>query len=73
MMEKSAKNVIQAYSSGILTDKGESVAILSDNGTEFKNKVHNEACDQLGLKRLFSDPFYPQSNSRIENVYNFLK
>ena len=47
MKEKSAKNVIQAYLSGILAHKGGRVAIFSDNGTEFKNKVANEACDQL--------------------------
>ena len=40
----SAENVVQAYLSGILilTKKGGSVAILSDNGTEFKNKVLNK-------------------------------
>ena len=32
MKEKFAKNVVQAYLSGILAHKGESVAILSDNG-----------------------------------------
>ena len=70
---KSAENVVQSYLSGILAHKGSSVAILSDNGTEFKNKVINEACDQLGIKRLFSNPFYPQGNAKVENVHNFLK
>ena len=37
MKAKSAENVIQAYLCGILADKCRSVAILSDNGTEFKN------------------------------------
>ena len=60
MKEKSAENVGQVYLSGILAHKGRSVAILSDNGTEFKNKVLNDECDQLGIKRLFSNPFHPQ-------------
>ena len=60
MKEKSAENVIQACFSGILAKKGGSVAILPDNGTEFKNKVVNEACDQLRIKRLFSNPFHPK-------------
>ena len=38
MKEKSVENVVQAYLSGILTHKGGSVAILSDNGTELKIK-----------------------------------
>ena len=70
---KSALNVIQTYLSGILSHKGGSVAILSDNETEFKNKAVNETCDQLGTNRLFSNPFYSQGNSRMENVHNFLK
>ena len=36
---KAAGNVVQAYSSGILGNKDGSVAILSDNCTEFKNTV----------------------------------
>ena len=47
MKETLVENVVQAYSSGILAHKGGCVAILSDNGTEFENKVLNEACDQL--------------------------
>ena len=59
MKEKSAENVVQAYLSGILSQKVGSGAIISDNGTEFKNKVSNEVCYQLGIKRSFSNPFHP--------------
>ena len=60
--EKSAENVIQTYLSGILAYKGGSVAILSDNGTYFLNKAINEECDQLGIKKLFYNPFHHQNN-----------
>ena len=49
------------------------MAILSGNGTEFKNNVLNEVCDQLGIKGLFASPFHPQGNAKVENVHNFLK
>ena len=55
MKEKSAENVMQTYLSGIVSHKGGSVAILSDNEAEFKNKAVNAACDQHGIKRLFSN------------------
>ena len=29
--------------------------------------------DTLGIKCIYSNPYYPQSNGRIENVHNFLK
>ena len=73
MRTKLGENVVPAYLSGILFHKGESVAILSNNSTEFKNKVLKGACDQLGIKRLFSNLFHAQGNARVENVHNFLK
>ena len=66
MKEKSVANVVQTYLSGILAHKGEHVAILSDNGTEFKNKVFNKVFDQLDIKKLFSNPFHPQGNAKVE-------
>ena len=72
MKEKSAENV-QAYLFGILDHIGRSVAILSDNGTEVKNKVLNEVCDQLAINRLFSIPFNPQGNAKMENTHNLLR
>ena len=50
----------------MLVHKGESMAILSNNGTEFKNKVLNKVCDQLGIKRLFSSPFHPHGNAKVK-------
>ena len=72
MKEKTTDNV-QSYLSGIFTHKGGSIAILSDNGTEFKNTVLNDACVQLGIKRLFSNLFHSQGILRITNVHNFLR
>ena len=69
MKEKSAENVVQAYLSNIPAHKCGSVAIFSDNGTEFKNKVLNDLCDQLGIIRLFTNPFHPQSNAKVENIF----
>ena len=40
------------------------MAILSDNGTEFENKVLNDVCDLLGIKKLFANSFYPQGMQR---------
>ena len=29
--------------------------------------------DSIGIKHIYSNPYHPKGNSRIENVYNFLK
>ena len=63
MKEKSAEDIVQAYLPNIPTHNGKSMAILSNYGKEFKNKMLTEVCDQLGIKRLFTDPFHPQGNA----------
>ena len=73
MKEKSAENIVEACLSNIHTHRGGGVSILSNDGTEFKNKMLNEVCGQLRIKRLFPKTSHPQDNSKVENIYNFLK
>ena len=47
--------------------------ILQDNGMEFKTDQLMSVFDTLGIKCIYSNPYYPQGNGRIENVHNFLK
>ena len=46
---------------------------MHDNGTDFKNEQKCSVFDTLGIKRIYSNPYYPRENSRIGNVHNFLK
>ena len=47
--------------------------ILQDNGMEFKNDQLMSVFNTLGIKCIYSNPYYLQGNGRIENVHNFLK
>ena len=47
--------------------------ILSDNGTEFKNTLMDQVLKQLGIERIFSAPYHPQSNGKIEVFHKYLK
>ena len=47
--------------------------ILQDKGTEFKNEQLMSVFNSLGIKHIYSNPYYPRGNSRIENIQNFLK
>ena len=40
--------------------------ILSNNGTEFKNSLMDQVLQQLGIDRIFSAPYHPQSNGKLE-------
>ena len=47
--------------------------ILSDNGTEFKNNLMDQVLKQLGIEWIFSAPYHPQSNSKLEVFHKYLK
>ena len=47
--------------------------ILSDNGTEFKNHLMGQVLQQLGIDCIFSTPYHPQSNGKLEVFHKYLK
>ena len=73
MPDKTARSIVEAYLSGILSRAGASMVCLSDNGFKLKNTQMNTVLKQLGIKHIFSNSYRPQGNSHIENVLNLLK
>ena len=47
--------------------------ILLDNGTEFKNNLVDQVLQQLGIDRIFSASYHPQSNGKLEVFHQYLK
>ena len=47
--------------------------ILLDNGMEFKNNLMDQVLQQLGIDRIFSAPYHPQSNGKLEVFHKYLK
>ena len=47
--------------------------ILSDNGTEFKNTLMDKVLKELGIERIFSAPYHPQSSGKLEVFHKYLK
>ena len=71
---KTAEEVIQAYIYHVYSKFGGSLKMLSDNGTEFKNRVFEQVAKELGLEyKLYTPPYNPASNGRIEGFHAFLK
>ena len=71
---KATEEVIQAYIDNVYSKFGGSLEMLSDNGTEFKNKVFEQVAKELGLEyKLYTPPYHPASNGRIEGFHVFLK
>ena len=71
---KTAEEVIQAYIDNVYAKFGGSLKILSDNGTEFKNKLFEQIAKELGVEhKLYTPPYHPASNGHIEGFHAFLK
>ena len=47
--------------------------ILSDNKMEFKNSLMDQVLQQLGIDSIFSVPYHPQSNGKLEVFHKYLK
>ena len=71
---KSGSDVVKAYIDRVYSQFGGSEKVLSDNGTELKNKLMDDICAQLGVEhKIYSPPYQLQSNGRIESFHYFLK
>ena len=71
---KTADEVVTAYKNHIACPIGGSLKILTDNGTEFKNKLFKEVVAKLGMEMsIYSPPYRQQSNGKTEGFHRFLK
>ena len=65
-----AKNCRRSPSSickAVYAKYGGSLKILSDNGTEFKNKIFEQVAKELGvIHKLYTPHYHPALNGRIE-------
>ena len=54
---KTAEEVLQVYVDNVYSKFGGSMKILSDNGTEFKNKIFEQVTKELGVVyKLYTPP-----------------
>ena len=67
--DKSAESICKAYVNNVYSIIGGSTRMLTDNGTEFRNKTMDEVCSKLGIKRIYSPVYTPQSNGKLEGYH----
>ena len=73
LKSKCAEDIIKAYIDHICCPFGPSRKILTDNGTEFKNKLWTEVFNKLKTEQKFTPIYSLQCNGRIEGFHKFLK
>ena len=67
------KSVAEAILTRWIWVHGPPVEILSDNGTQFRNKVFKLICKVLGVSQAFTTAYRPECNGMIERFHRFLK
>ena len=71
---KSAEEIVTAWRNHIAFLFGVCRKLLMDNGTELKNDMFSRVTEQPGVERnIYSPPYRPQSNGKIEGFHKFLK
>ena len=69
----SVETIVKAYMDYVYSIFRGSSRMLTDNGSEFRNDVFDEVCDKLGIKRVYSPVYTPQSNGKLEGFHRFFK
>ena len=59
---KDAETICEAYRDHVYCAFGGSSLILTDNGSEFKNKEMKQVCETLEVQHIFSPVYTPESN-----------
>ena len=70
--DKSADTIVSTFINEYLPVHMCPCYILLDNRMEFKNNLMDQVLQQLGIDRIFSAPYHPQSNSKLKVVHKYL-
>ena len=73
ILDKSADTIVSTFINHYLPVHMWLRYILSDNGTELKNQLMDQVLQQLSTDCIFSAPYYPQSNGKLEIFHKCLQ
>ena len=63
----------RAFNSTLVSQFGVPALLTSDRGAQFTSSVWSEVCSILGISRIKTTSFHPQSNGTIECFHHSLK
>ena len=70
--DKSAENVAKVLLEEYIPRHSCPLALVSDNGTEFVNKVVENICEVMKIARIKTSIYHPQGNSQVERMHRVL-
>lgn len=72
MTNKEANTVAYHFVTSFVCIHGMPQNLISDQGTEFLNKIFSETCKLIGVKRINTSPYHPQANGALERSHRTL-
>jgi transposase InsO family protein len=72
LREQSAEEVARAFVDNVILIYGVPQVILSDCGTQFLSEIFKGICRLLGIKRIHTASWHPQSNGSYERTHKEL-
>ena len=66
---QTAKTVTKFLYQGYISNFGAPARYLSDRGANFMNSMIDAMCKILGVKRLWTMPYHPQTNGLVERLH----
>ena len=73
ILDKSADTIVSTFINHYLPANMCPRYILSNNGIGFKNQLMDQVLQQLSIDCIFSVPYHPQSNGKLEVFHKYLK
>ena len=73
MVEMTAETVAHAFYDNWVSRYGAPVLITTDQGTQFESAFFAELLKILGLERIHTTPYHPESNGLVEKWHRHLK
>ena len=67
--DQTVKTVTKFLYGGFISIFGALARLLSDRGTSFTSSIIQELCEILGIQRLQTMPYHPQTNERVERSH----
>ena len=70
--DQTAKTVAKFLYGGYISIFGAPARLLSDRGTSFTSSIIEELCKILGIQRLWTTPYHPQTNGLVERSHQMI-
>ena len=67
--DQTAKTIAKFLYQGYISIFGAPARLLSDRGASFMSSVIDEMCKILGMKKLQTTPYHPQTNGLVERLH----